>query len=79
MAGNSPNLLRKRRSFAANAAQFVIHPVIHVGDELPNRVRKPHDLARRQVGRKILDARYGIGVSAFTAEQFSERAGRHRV
>jgi hypothetical protein len=52
------------RLLAAHATQIVVHPVIHVEDELSDRVRKARYLARCQLGGKICDADQGIGVSA---------------
>jgi hypothetical protein len=63
-----------RRLVTANAAQFVVHPVIHVEDELCDGVGKAFDVAACKVGGKIFDAGAGIGVGAFSVEQFSECA-----
>jgi len=58
------------RFLAAHATQIVVHPVVHVEDELSDGVRETRDLARCEFGGKIFDAGEGIGVSAFAAEQF---------
>ena len=62
------------RPLAANPAQLVIHPVIHVEDELTDRVRESRNLPRRQLGRQIFHARDGIDVCAFAAKQFCQCA-----
>jgi hypothetical protein len=59
------------RPLTTNAAQFVVHPVIHVEDKLPNGVRKSRNLPCRQFVRKIFDASKRIDVSASAAKQFS--------
>jgi len=63
-----------QRLLTANTAQFVVHPVIHVEDELSDGVGKAFYVPARQVGGKIFGAGYGIGVGAFAVEQFSECA-----
>jgi len=59
-----------RRLLIAHATQIVVHPVVHVEDELSDGVWETRDLARCEVGGKIFDAGYGIGVSALATEQF---------
>jgi hypothetical protein len=63
--------------FAADAAEFVAHPVIHVEDEFGDRVGEAFDMPFRQVSGGVLDAREGISVGAFTVEKFSECALGH--
>jgi hypothetical protein len=65
------SVFRIRSPLAANAAQLVVHPVIHVEDKLSDGVRKSFNLARGQFGGKILDAGDGISVRAFAVQQFS--------
>lgn len=58
------------RPLTTNAPQLVFHPVVHVEDELSDRVGKSRDLTRRQFGGNIFYARDGIDVRASAAKQF---------
>jgi hypothetical protein len=61
-------------SLPANATQFVVHPVVHVEEELSDRVRKAFHVACRHFGGEIFNTGHGIGVRALAAEQFSQCA-----
>jgi len=65
------------RLLPSDAAQLVIHPVIHVEYELPDRVWEAFDVTCRQLHRKIFNADDGVSVGAFAAKEFSERTCRH--
>jgi len=67
-------MFRIRRPLAANAAHFILHPIIHVENKLSDGVRKSRDRARSQFGGKILHTGKRIRVSAFPPEQFSQCA-----
>ena len=62
------------RPLAANAAQFVVHPVVHVEDELSDGVGKTFHVACSEFCRKILDAGQRISMSTFAVQQFSQCA-----
>jgi hypothetical protein len=59
----------------ADAFEFVVHPVIHVEDQIGDRVREDLDSADSQLGRDVFYARERISVRAFPAEEFGESQG----
>ena len=61
----------------ADAAQFIVHPIIHVEDECGDRMREVRDLLCGEIGREIFDAADGVGVSALAVEEFELGALRH--
>ena len=63
------SVLGIRRPLAANAALFVVHPIVHVEDKLGDGVGKTFDLARGQFGREIFDTGERIGVCPFGVQQ----------
>jgi hypothetical protein len=67
-------MFRIRGPLAANAAEFVVHPIIHVEDELSDRVRKSRDLPPGEFSGKIFNARQRVSMSALAAKQFGECA-----
>lgn len=68
-------MFRIRGFLTARTVQIVVHPIIHVEDELCDRVRKSGYVACGQLGGKIFDANQGIGVRALAVKQFSKCAG----
>lgn len=63
-------MVRVIRFLAADAFEFVVHPVIHVEDEICDGVRKDFDSALRDVCVDVFEAGYRVNVSAFAAEKF---------
>src|SRR5215469_8871471 len=63
---------------AANAAEFVAHPVIHVEDELADAVREAGNLFCGKFGGEIFNARDRIHVRAFSMEEFNQNLGHLR-
>jgi hypothetical protein len=65
-------VFRIRQWLAMNALQVIVHPVIHVEDDLADGVRKSGDVVRGKVYRKIFNAPYWIGMCSFAVQQFGE-------
>jgi hypothetical protein len=61
---------RIRRTLAANSPQFIVHPIIHVEDKLPDGVWESFQMPHRQFGGEIFDASDGISVRALAMQEF---------
>ena len=57
---------------ASDSLEFVVHPVIHVEDEIGDGVWKSGDAALREVSVDVFDARSGVDMGAFAVEEFDE-------
>src|SRR5215469_602597 len=65
-------MFRVRRPFTADAPEFVAHPVIHVEDEIKNRVREAQHPPCGDLQGNVFDAHERIDMGSFSAEQFDQ-------
>ena len=60
---------------AADAAEFIAHPIIHVEDELGDAVGKSGNVFRGKFHGEVFDARDWIDVRALSVEEFNKDLG----
>ena len=76
-AANWRRLFGIRWAGACDAVEFVVHPIVHVVDELPDGVGVALDCARGEIWREVFDAADWVGVCALAVEEFCECAFEH--
>jgi len=66
-------------SLPCDSADLVLHPVIHVFDNLPDRVGIADYGAGRDTGRDVFHTREGIHMGAFAIHEFAQCVIAHMV
>ena len=65
--------------FAGDAGEVMIHPIIHVQDDLPDGVRITGNAEGSKFSGQIFDASDGIDVGAFAVDEFAQCGLAHRT